>query len=213
MSHSKQINRSLSGTCARLARIVLIGWVMFSCTACLVVESPDFRGAERGAPRLTSVLPMTELIKVLPASNALPSFTATVISEDAGSDLLTSLLIDYGVEAANGAPWQSTEVGPTLEAKSVSDGPRDIQITWTPQVGKGCHTVTMLVTHQRKDGGNDFLCPVSADDFDTLTWVVSLCEEVNGDVVCSFDDCAVKSEQSYKYCDAVGPLSNQGEGN
>ena len=153
---------------------------------------------------------MTELIKVLPNSN-LPTFTATVVSEDAGSDLLTSLLIDYGVAAGNGAPWQASVVGPLVEAKTVLDGPRDIQITWSPgQIAPGCHTVTMLVTHQRKNAGTDFLCPSDANDFDTLTWVVSLCEEVGNDIVCNFDDCAVKGEQEYTYCETVGPLSSGG---
>ena len=108
MSYSHHSPRLFSGTWTASVRNLLVMVAVMNTAACLVVDSPDFSDESRGAPQLTAVLPMTELIKVLPNSN-LPTFTATVVSEDAGSDLLTSLLIDYGVAAETAhrgkLPW------------------------------------------------------------------------------------------------------------
>ena len=136
-------------------------------------------------------------------------FKAQVVSEDAGQPLLEVLLIDYGIETLPGQPWREAQPGPKLPPKSLADGPRSVRHTWNAQVALGCHTVTMLVTHEVRGGGLDFFCPLSADDFDTLTWVVSLCDEVKGE--CDFSGCPVHKEGALKsYCDTVGELPNSG---
>ena len=199
----------ISCTYRTVARFSLLGMLMLS-SACLVLDSPDFSPPPRSAPRLTAVLPVTELIKAQPtrAGFSLPDFSATVISEDAGQRLFSALLIDYGKESIGGAPWLAEQVGPRLDAKTAADGPRDVRINWKPgnQLNTGCHTVTLLVTHETKGGGVDHLCPTDANDFDTLTWVVSLCDDDNGAVECSFDGCAVDGEENFKYCETMGQL-------
>lgn len=183
---------------------VLVMTVAGATSGCLVTDSPDFSPPARTAPQLFPVLPTTEFIRALTGESGyqLPKFDANVLSEDAGDDLESALLIDYGVEGPGGDPWLTATPGPTLPARSLADGPRLVSAGWNPfNFGAGCHTVTMMVTHAKWGVNPGYWCPKEANDYATLTWVVALC---GADVSsCTFDDCPIRGDDTYIYCSSV----------
>jgi len=172
----------------------------------LVTESPDFSPTGRTAPQLVPTLPTTEFIRAIDLKHnfTLPKFEAKVLSEDGDDDLTTVLLIDYGKAGADESPWIYAQPGAPMAPKTLADGPRDIGIPWKPSayIPLGCHTVTMLVTHETKKEPPEYWCPADDNDFATLTWFVTLCEDIDS---CVYSDCAITGTGEYQYCGSADP--------
>jgi len=195
-----------------LARVSLSLLGVFATSGCIVTDSLDL-SVEQTPPSLTAsdFTRTSELIEFHPVDNVYTQqdFRASVESEDNGVDLQTVLLFDYGIEiSANSqgqGPWLAAVPGSPVDATTLAAGPREISIPFTPNDlvhAVGCHTVTMLVTHQFKQEQGAFYCPAQVDDVATLTWFVSLCE--NGTNECPTDNCPVKAGEG-SYCTIEAP--------
>ncbi len=194
-----------SSTYAWLARTsLLVLGVVASASACLVTGSPDFSPAERTRPQLIAVTPTTEMLRPgYENGQFLPvPIAAEVLSEDAGDDLEAVLLVDYGYMASeNSPPWREAVPVDVTAPGTLSEGPRPVTGTWTPRknvVEAGCHTLTLLVTHQKSGQNPGFWCPADPDDYDTLTWFVALCEDL---ATCNYGGCHIAGEDTYSYCE------------
>lgn len=204
MPEFKRLDYLRSSTCTPLAwTSLLLATVVTSSSACLVTGSPDFSPPERTRPQLIAVTPPTEFIRPAFVDGAFQPETleAAVLSEDAGDDLEAVLLVDYGYLAPGDIPWRDTAPVDTIAPGTLSDGPRPVSVSWTPRsfIEPGCHTLTLLVTHQKRGTNPGFWCPADADDYASLTWFVALCEDVG---TCEYDDCFIAGgEDTYVYCE------------
>ncbi len=149
--------------------------------ACLVTSSPTFEEPKRTRPFLLSEAssPDVRQIKVMDTDKYLPfEFGASVLSEDAGDDVIGRLVLDYGV-AVDDLPFQSLGEPSAVAAATLDDGPRPLTATWgsayKPTVG--CHYVSLLATHKLGFGNG---CPEDPEDFDFLTWTVIVCKSSDG---------------------------------
>jgi hypothetical protein len=181
--------------------LVLLG-VLASSSACIVTGSPDFSPPEKTRPQLIAVTPTTEFIRSVMETGVYQPTTleAELLSEDGGDDLRPSLLIDYGFAGPGGNPWRVAAPVSVVPPGTLSEGPRPLSVSWTPQpgvVGFGCHTVTLMITHQVRDQNPGFWCPAEPNDYATLTWFVALCEELS---TCDYSDCFIAGEDTYNYC-------------
>jgi hypothetical protein len=217
----KQQSHVLSRTYAHVARTSLLCvFVLTGATSCLITDTPSFEPPKRTRPQLLeSTTPTSQVVKLVKGETGTidPSpalFSADVISEDAGQNLQPVLLIDYGQGDGGdlSPPWKSFEVGNIVPAGTLQDGRREVgSIPWS-QVGQrepGCHTVTMLITHEPKQKLPDFWCPKDADDFDTLTWFAVICtKDAMDEDDCDMSNCPLNDAQ-YEYCGDSTPEPTQ----
>ncbi len=204
MPRLSQFDHAPANTLRRLVS-ALVGLLatLSASTSCVVTGSPDFSPLERAAPKLIPVTPTAELMKVIAeGNNFFPEpFAAQVLSEDAGDEIETVLLVDYGLEGPGGEPWLAANVGSRVSAGTLADGPRDFSVMWRPQPAfadlRMCHTVTLVVTHEWNGVAPFYYCPADKDDAASLTWVVALCKD---SASCGFEDCPVSGEDTFRYC-------------
>lgn len=114
------------------------------------------------------------------------------------------MLIDYGdTSGVSNGPYRGFVPGEALPAGHLMQGPRGpLSISWRPQTAAsaGCHTVTLIATHQFRQTSGAYYCAADPSDVDMLTWVVAACDLASpGD--CSYDDCPVYGSASTEYCD------------
>jgi hypothetical protein len=188
--------------------------MLASTTSCLVTDSPEFAPPDRTRPLLlaSDLLPTTEVLqfelKEGAANYTSDTFIAQVLSEDAGQDLEVVLLTDYGSGAYNNidGPWAPRVFQDRLDPGHTAQGPREVTVPYQPDrnaLAPGCHTVTMLVTHRFAQEEARRYCPEAANDFDTLTWFISLCREQQpGEVEpdCPLDNCLLADSPDKSYC-------------
>jgi hypothetical protein len=147
--------------------------------SCLVTSSPTFDEPTSLAPQIVAdrVEPDQLGVVVLDPSTPSKTFSAFVRGEDAGRPVEVRLLLDYGWPNDLGRPFRLSSAGPSVEAASGDDDPRPIKVTWTQgtlPMQPGCHRLTLMVSHEFDDGGTG--CPVSADDYDLVSWLVLKCD-------------------------------------
>lgn len=186
-----------------------------STASCLVTSSPDFTPPEQTRPEIvtndqfppTPALGEFTLFYPTAGEYSPVEFSAWVQSEDADQDVLAVLLIDYGdaSDVSNG-PWRAYVPGEPLAAGSMAQGPRGpVTISWRP--GKletpGCHTVTLLVTHEFRLDSDAYWCPQRAEDASTLTWFAAVCETASPEE-CDYTNCPVQGQGTSTYCPGVG---------
>lgn len=200
-----------SGT-YKAAQLSLCLLLVAHASGCLITDVPENEDITRTRPQLLNPNPRTtEFLLIVAANNVSTpqTFAAEVLSEDGGDDLEAAFLIDYGVETS-GNPWREDEYLPTIEAGTLAMGPRPFTKTWRVQPSTidtkpedpttaGCHTVTLLVTHAIRNTPDAQLCPADLNDYDTLTWFVSVC---NAAASCTFDDCPTAGAD-FRYCDSA----------
>ncbi len=197
------LNNVRSSTCTPMARtsLVLLG-VLATSSACIVTGSPDFSPPEKTRPQLIAVTPTTEFIRPAFVDGAFQPTTlqAELLSEDGGDNLQPVLLIDYGFDGPGDVPWRHAAPVDVIAPGTLSEGPRPLSISWTPPsfIQPGCHTLTLLVTHEARGSNPGFWCPADPDDYATLTWFVALCEELS---TCDYSDCFIAGEDTYNYCE------------
>lgn len=146
-------------------------------TACLVPSTTEFSEPEQTPPFLigASADPDIREFLVVVDGESRKDFTASLLSEDRGKAVQVALYIDYGRPNVAGQPFKNAITNfPEIAAGTMSDGPRPVHAQWFPDihpVSNGCHTITMMVTHEF-----DFLdCPKRLSDSSQLVWKVLRC--------------------------------------
>lgn len=180
-----------------LAQSSLCLVLAMSSLGCLVTSTPDFTPPERTRPFLvpSSVDPDARgviLIDTVEHPKSLTSidFSADIVSEDQGSPVQGVLYIDYGATLSD-RPFRELIQVRDVPASTLSDQvKRPIRGTWNlanSTVGPGCHTVTLLVSH---DLDRITSCPVCRNDSSQITWQVFHCGGASAALcVADFNDC------------------------
>lgn len=159
-----------------------------SAPACLVVSTPELDEPERTPPFLIASTADPDSRKVvLIDSDAQRKFSALVRSEDDGGDLSVAMYIDYGDPSGNYEPGQDIPKwpyykwfpGPPVEAGTFSELDRRASATYFPildPIKPGCHTLTMIVSHEFVENEDGRYCPRDLTDSSQLTWIVFRCD-------------------------------------
>ena len=139
-----------------------LGLASLLSTGCLVAEAPEY-----GPPRQTTpVVNLHELdptpFKILVIDPMVPTqtFTVPIRSEDAGEQIVAALFLDPEYDRIN--EW--------IFPPATSSAQRNLSFQWQPRgISKGCHLLTLLVTHE---GNYDFSADFfrEAGDVATVTW-------------------------------------------
>ncbi|MBK8251684.1 MAG: hypothetical protein IPK82_03340 [Polyangiaceae bacterium] len=151
-----------------------------SLSACLVTSSPSFEDPEQTPPFLIGPTAQPTLHEIFVVDRSGPSefpFSARVVSEDAGQDVLGRLVLDYGVPLPGPEiPFQEVLDDTIVAASTIDDESRTLTTQWYPtDETLGCHTVTLFASHAFNV---DTRCPADPKDFDSLTWTVIVCDSV-----------------------------------
>lgn len=159
-----------------------------SMTSCLITSTPDFNSVEQTPPFLvaSSAEPSSRELLVFTPSTVSVEFSAEVRSEDAGEPVEVVLYIDYGVENAAGQPYRHAIVtNANVNAGTLGDTtPRMARSKWfleNPKVEPGCHSFTLIVSHQFD---SETRCPSDPSDSSQITWQGVVCASADD---CSFD--------------------------
>jgi|HubBroStandDraft_6_1064221.scaffolds.fasta_scaffold274952_2 hypothetical protein len=140
-------------------------------------------------PFLASAVPDPRQVLVvdtqaLESSDAPIVFSATVTSFDQ-QPIESRLYIDYGSfsHGPAGPPFVASLPGSTLGAGPPGATSGTITAEWFPnmvQVDPGCHTATLMVSHQFDDGPGGLGCPTCDSDSSAITWQVLRCDSAVG---------------------------------
>ena len=163
-------------------------------TGCLVTSTPDFTPPKRTRPFLVpaSADPDTRTVQIFDAPQGaagLPfSFSADVVSDDQGQQVLVALYIDYGKPNPADQPFAD----PITSFAPVKPGTMaDTTVRRAVAKGKlahplkpGCHTATLVVTHQLD---NATLCPACLNDSTQITWPLYRCDSLESPDACNPD--------------------------
>jgi hypothetical protein len=145
-----------------------------SGTGCLIAEAPTY-----GAPRRT--VPVIDDLSVTPLpsfflsvkSGVAQRFSMTVRSEDAGESLIAAWVIDYEDAQERELPLGVAAKVPARAA----DQPKTLTCDFIPdsRVTKGCHSLTLLVMHERSfDDVKRLPLDDAKDDVAAITWFVQV---------------------------------------
>jgi hypothetical protein len=110
----------------------------------LVADPPTYQNSNRTPPfiNLRETLPYVTRITVL-HSKEKTDFTASVRSEDQGMSVQGILFLDYSFAG------QRVISNGEIPGSTFDEDSRSLVAPWTPtESDKGCHQVTMLVTHR-----------------------------------------------------------------
>ena len=144
-----------------------------SVSGCIVADPPSHERA--GTPPMLDLnlaLPLVTQITTVRSPDDL-DFSVAVRSEDRGDGLAGLLFRDYQFEddAYLGADFR------TLPS-TFDDLRRRVTVTWRriPESLKGCHQVTLIVTHKSNVASNNDgeLTPVSRDDTALVAWWINV---------------------------------------
>lgn len=137
-----------------------------------MAEPPTYKNSDRTPPfiNLRETLPYVTRITVL-HSNERADFIASVRSEDQGMSLQGILFLDYSF-----SDQQVIGLG-EIQGSTFDEDSRRLLIPWVsiPDNLKGCHQVTMLVTH--KDNVHfpqGQVIITSSKDVAIVTWWVNI---------------------------------------
>lgn len=201
-----------------VARVSLVWWAMLlaATPACLVTSDPDFSPPSQTRPEIIAndpYLPSPAVGKLAfyqwneASEYTAVEFSAWVQSEDAEEPVQNVLLIDYGEWSDyTDGPYAIFQLGPPLAPASLADGPREVAIPWRPQreAEQGCHTVTLVVTHDFKSDYPGYHCPSTADDASFLTWFALVCRNEADAEACLADPasrpCPIEGQGATTYC-------------
>jgi hypothetical protein len=149
--------------------LLLVTLGALSGTGCLIAEAPDY-----GAPRRTT--PIIDRLSVFPEPAFMVElyddepkpFVMTIFSEDAGEDVVGSVVLNYGTNREE--RFLTVRISPRA-----ADQPKEMRITLrTPDdvaIPKGCHSLTVFVMHFNSyDILTDLPRNGSDGDVATVTW-------------------------------------------
>ena len=163
-------------------------------TGCLVTTTPDFTPPKRTRPFLIAATadPDTRLVQILDAPPGTPgipfSFSADVVSEDQQQEVLVALYLDYGRPNANDEPFADV----LFQFKKVPAGtmadtkarPATAKGKLTTPLAFGCHTATLMVTHEIDTVAR---CPTCLNDSSQITWPLYRCNSLESADACKPD--------------------------
>lgn len=190
---------------ARLAQssLYLLALTMAS-SGCLVTSTPEFTPPERTRPFLIPASADPDprgvlLIDTLEQQkeSRIFEFSADVVSEDQGDKVKGSLYIDYG-QMLGGHPYaavitQIRELPPSTMADTAKRNIRGKLDLRTTVLNPGCHTVTLIVSHEFDA---ETSCPVCRNDSSQLTWQVFRCNP---------EKAASECQPDFSLCEKWGP--------
>jgi hypothetical protein len=168
------------------ASLYLAVVMMLGGPSCLVTSSPEFTqpGGQMSAPFLSSLSP--EPYKIISVTKLGPSYPSSkidfsVFSDDGGQKVYAWLVVDYQTVDENTFLWKPIDPGTfdsnTRAANGLRVGrPVSMPYTLPPKTPPGCHTLTLVVTH-------DFAGPSSntLDSYDSTiaTWWLNVGDDPN----------------------------------
>lgn len=171
--------------------------------ACLVTSTSEFEEPKQTAPFLLSSTadPDIREFVVIVDSESRKDFKAFIVSEDRGQPVKVALYIDYGKPNTYGQPFRDALTAfPDIPPGSLSDGQRQVQAQLdSSTLENGCHTVTMVVTHEF----NYLACPKNPADSTQLVWKVLRCKSRETCDLISINDPALMCPSSEQ-----GPLAS-----
>lgn len=199
-----------------MARASLFVGIAMLPSACLVISPPQVEDPERTPPFLLEETANPDAretwkIDLDSASLSFVEFSVNVRSEDDGLPVQGRLLLDYGVQASDGRPFEAeVSEDSDVPASTLQDTLRTLTARWYVKSYNydGCHTVTLMASHEFTDDQ----CPVDPADSDAVTWLVYLCRD-SGSVPCcdpvSDPDCPLPGYECPKLtgaqCEGVPP--------
>lgn len=153
---------------------------MFSAS-CLVTSKPEIETRQTTAPFLVGSSADPDVREFIRLDGDTPvTLSAEVVSEDGSRNLQTALYLDYGIQDPQLPDWPYAWAfrGNQFPAGTLADGPRRIHQTFYPAgypLEVGCHTLTLVVSHEFEQVSNDRDCPASLADSSQLTWYLLEC--------------------------------------
>ncbi|MFO0662124.1 MAG: hypothetical protein U0165_20170 [Polyangiaceae bacterium] len=151
---------------------LLVGSLAWLAHGCLITSTTDFAAQPKSPPFLNGFSaspPIDEFVVVATTQTDPLSFSAQVRAEDEGEPLDAKLVIDAASAQPGLVDFLRLAPGTFNQARTIS-------LSWQPSaaiggqsVAPGCHTITMIVTHQYQ---LDSFLPADASDADQLTWWV-----------------------------------------
>lgn len=197
-----------------LARPSLCLLLAIMPSACLVTSVPEFDEPAQTPPFLVAAAAdpdIREFVFVLDGEQRI-DFRAAVLSEDRGEPVQIALYIDYGQENAAGNPFKrSIAEFPEILPGTLSQGARPVHAEWfldSDDVSHGCHTITMMVTHEF-----DFRnCPRSLADSSHLVWNILRCASKESCAIDPAKECPNSAGPSLIACPSQTPGPDAGAG-
>ena len=140
-----------------------------ACAGCVLSDPPEHGKANQTPPILfpSSAIPAVfQVLNVSPGQEE--EFNIALRSEDAGENLQAELWLDYSI--VNPAFPPQLQKAIPVTAGTFEDTQRAIDFQWdVPAViAKGCHQLTLVVTH------NSNLEVRNPNDIATVTWFVNV---------------------------------------
>ena len=197
-----------------LARPSLCLFLAIMPSACLVTSVPQFDEPAQTPPFLVAAAAdpdIREFVFVLDGEQRI-DFRAEVLSEDRGTPVQIALYIDYGQENAAGNPFKRAIAEfPEITPGTLSQGARPVHAEWfldSDDVAPGCHTITMMVTHEF-----DFRrCPRRLADSSHLVWNILRCTSKESCAIDPATECPSSAEAPLVACPAETPGPDAGTG-
>ena len=163
---------------ARLSLCLLVPAALGGLS-CLVTTSPDFAKPVRTPPFLTNLSPAPYVIQSIrsfpttPKSYPTLTISFEVVSEDLQSSSLQGLLwLDFQGFGSTDVPVRVGTV-PKIPPGHFPSAPRDLikaEFAFDSTVPPGCHSVTLVVTHEFDNPLALRPRPVDENDVATATW-------------------------------------------
>ncbi len=150
-----------------------LAWILMLTPGCIVADPPAYEERAKTSPMLDLSMadpPITEVIAVdTTAARTIVPFNIPVRSEDAGDELMALFYLSFGQED------QTPQYRITEEpASTFDDANRVISLEWDyHQMDRGCHQLTLVVTHRANFDLEKWL-PTDPADVALATWWVNV---------------------------------------
>lgn len=162
--------------------------VVMSTSACLVTSMPQHEEPTQTPPQLIFATADPDPRRVVVVDSAdlkiknTLHFAADVMSQDdPGSTVEFRLYLDYGVPGPDPFRVVIDRAAPLDPGVITDTGRRGVE-PWTPdstpQILPGCHTATLMASHEFDRAT---ACPKDPDDYSLITWQILRCDSSKPD--------------------------------
>ena len=151
-------------------------------SACLVTSKPQIEQSQATAPFLVAASADPDAREFIRLDDDTPiTLSADVLSDDGDRRVQTALYVDYGLQNPKLPQWPYALAipGNSFAPATLADGPRRLHQTFVPSIYKlesGCHTLTLIVSHEFDQSTDLRYCPTSLADSSQLTWYLLKCD-------------------------------------
>lgn len=142
--------------------------------ACVLSEPPDYGIARQSPPFFWNLLkadPSIWVVKPYSSNGPPQNVSVPVRSEDAGDPLVGIMFLDYKKLDSDGGEIPNQIGSGYLPAGTFDETDRVMKAFWVVPPKKGCHTVTLVVTHSKNLDGN---VPINDADTAIISWPVDI---------------------------------------